>query len=85
MTCRLNEQQDAHDAEDAATETVEKVLLLLGENPRITQRQLQTETGLTRRGVEWQLQRLKTDGRIRRIGPDKGGHWEVVADTKEHP
>lgn len=84
MTCRLNEQQDAHDAEDAATETVEKVLLL-GGNPRITQRQLHAETGLTRRGVEWQLQRLKTDGRIRRVGPDKGGHWEVVADTKDRP
>ena len=64
-------------AQKTVEKTVEKILLLLGENPRITQSQLQGETGLTRRGVEWQMQQLKADGRIRRIGPDKGGHWEV--------
>ncbi len=35
-------------------------------------------TGLTRRGVEWNPDKLKKSGKIRRIGPDKGGHWEVV-------
>ena len=24
------------------------------------------------------IARLKADGKIRRVGPDKGGHWEIV-------
>jgi predicted HTH transcriptional regulator len=29
--------------------------------------------------VEKQLSKLKSTHQIKRIGPDKGGHWEVVA------
>jgi hypothetical protein len=25
-----------------------------------------------------QLQRLQNEGIIKRIGPDRGGHWEIV-------
>ncbi len=57
--------------------TVEKILALIKVNPRITQKQIGAETGLTRRGVEWNLKKLKNEGRFKRIGPAKGGHWEV--------
>jgi hypothetical protein len=26
------------------------------------------------------LNRMKEQNKIKRIGPDKGGHWEVVGD-----
>ncbi len=55
--------------------TVEKILTLIKENPQITQKNLMIKTGLTRRGVEWNLKKLKDAGRISRIDPDKGGHW----------
>jgi ATP-dependent DNA helicase RecG len=58
--------------------TVEKILALLRANPRFTQAEIASSTGLSRRGVEWNLKEMKRTGRIRRIGPDKGGHWEVV-------
>ena len=58
--------------------TVEKILSIINENPFVTQNQLIDATGLSRRGVEWQLKQLKEKGLIRRIGPDKGGHWEIV-------
>ncbi len=58
--------------------TVEKILQLLRDNPHLTQSGLAAATGLTRRGVEWNLRQLKAAGRLRRVGPDKGGHWEVV-------
>ena len=35
-------------------------------------------TGLSRNGVKKALDRLKSAGIIRRVGPDKGGHWEVI-------
>ena len=34
-------------------------------------------SGLSRRGVEWNLKSLKSRGLIRRVGPSRGGHWEV--------
>ncbi len=47
-------------------------------NPRITQKELMTEAGLGRRGIEWNISKLKKEGKLKRIGPDKDGRWEVV-------
>ena len=57
--------------------TVEKIILRIKENPSVSTKELEAITGLTRRGVEWNIKKLKEEGRIRRVGPDKGGHWEV--------
>jgi len=56
---------------------VEKILGAITNNPLITQIELSEITGLTRRGVEYNLSKLKAKGLIERIGPDKGGHWKV--------
>jgi ATP-dependent DNA helicase RecG len=34
--------------------------------------------GISQKEVEWQIAKLKKEGRIKRIGSDKGGHWEVM-------
>lgn len=34
--------------------------------------------GITPKAVEKQIAALKAEGRLKRIGPDKGGHWQVV-------
>lgn len=34
--------------------------------------------GMTTRGVEKQIMKLRRQGRLRRIGPAKGGYWEVI-------
>ena len=56
----------------------EEIVVILTDNPSATRQQLATATGLSVRGVEKNLEILKKSGRIRRIGPDKGGHWEVI-------
>jgi len=58
--------------------TVEKIISLIKENVKITQEELSVKTGLTRRGVEWNLQQLKEKGILKRVGPDKGGHWKII-------
>ncbi|MFH1432578.1 MAG: ATP-binding protein [archaeon] len=63
---------------NVVTTTVEKIIELIKENPRITQKELEEKTNLSRRGVEWNIQQMKSKGIIKRVGPDKGGHWEVV-------
>ncbi len=63
---------------ETVEKTVEKILSAMRGNPSITQQQLVEAIGLSRRGIEWQLNQLKAKGIIRRVGPDKGGHWEVI-------
>jgi ATP-dependent DNA helicase RecG len=59
-------------------ETVGQILQYIQENPNITGESLSQKTGLSVRGVEWNLAKMKKAGLIKRVGPDKGGHWEVV-------
>ena len=55
------------------------ILKLLRKNPYMSTRDLAEGIGISAKGVEKQLGILKATGRLRRIGPDKGGKWEVVA------
>lgn len=59
--------------------SVEKVWRLMKENPYITTKQIAENIGLTIRGVEENIKKLKKSNRLRRVGGDKGGHWEVVS------
>ena len=45
---------------------------------KITIADLVEETRLSRNGVKWNIDKLKEEGLVRRVGPAKGGHWEVV-------
>ena len=58
-----------------ATDT--KIVNIIKENGFVTIPALAQRIGLTKEGVFKALKRLKTSNRIRRVGPDKGGHWEV--------
>ncbi len=50
-------------------------------NPNVTIPILQEMTGLSRNGIKKALNRLKVQGIIRRVGPDKGGHWELLQQS----
>ena len=63
---------------EKTTKTVEKIVNILSNNPSATVREISEMLGLSRRGIEEQIKSLKQKGIIRRIGPDKGGHWEVI-------
>ncbi len=54
------------------------ILTMIRENPSITRRELAAHLNLTMNGIDWNLNKLKKEGRLKRIGPDKGGYWEVV-------
>lgn len=69
---------DEKTREKTGEKTREKILLAINENPYITIDELSKITGITPKGVEWNLKKLKSENKINRIGPDKGGHWEIV-------
>ena len=58
--------------------TREKILRAIMAAPAINTAELAVMTGLTTKGIEWNLKKLKTDGLLKRIGPAKGGRWEVI-------
>ena len=55
----------------------EKVVRLIAEKPTITTQKIAESLGLSLAGIEKIIRTLKQQERLRRIGPDKGGHWEV--------
>ena len=66
------------DAEKSNEKSKEKIFTHIKENPRITTVELSESIGLSIGGIEKNLRSLKADGIIRRIGPDKGGYWEII-------
>lgn len=56
----------------------EKIIALLSNDNTLTMAAIAKEIGITQKAVEKQIARLKADGIIKRIGPDKGGHWLVI-------
>jgi ATP-dependent DNA helicase RecG len=64
--------------EKTREKTREIILELIAKNPQITTAQLADAIGITPKGVEWQISRLKKDGLLKRIGPAKGGRWDII-------
>ena len=65
----------------ASEKTVEKTITeLIQRRPKVTTKKMIKATGLTRRGVEYNLNKLKNNGIIERIGPDKGGYRQLTTN-----
>ena len=64
--------------EKSKEKSKEKIMRFISENPQITTNQLAELANLSVAGVEKNLRQLKEQNLIRRVGPDKGGHWEVI-------
>lgn len=64
---------------DETREPSEKILRLMASNKLITIAELAEKIGVTTRSIERNIKNLQVEGRLRRAGPDKGGHW-VISD-----
>lgn len=58
----------------------EKIISLLLQDGSLSAASLAGHIGITAKAVEKQLARLKAEGLIRRVGPDKGGYWQVLKE-----
>lgn len=54
------------------------MLAMLRQQPKMTSKKLAETLGVSKRTVLRHLERLKETGAIRRVGPTKGGKWEVL-------
>ncbi|MBO5836165.1 MAG: Fic family protein [Bacteroidales bacterium] len=56
----------------------DKLLALIEENPSITIPEMMSRLGLSDSGVRKILRKLQNQGKLRRVGANKNGHWEIV-------
>ena len=56
-----------------------KIVRIIWKNPNATAQSISKEINIASRNVQEHLRKLQEQGAIRRIGPDKGGHWEIIA------
>jgi len=54
------------------------ILDLIKVNPSISREEMPKALNLTIDGIDWNIRKLKNEGKHKRIGPDRGGYWEVV-------
>ena len=64
---------------DVSEKTSEKNLAFVRENQTITIGELADKLHITGSSVERSIEKLKNEGKLLRIGPDKGGRWEVTS------
>ena len=65
-------------SQKASQKTSQKIIELMQNDPTITIADLALHIGITERAIKMQIEKMKAQGRIRRIGPDKGGRWQVA-------
>jgi ATP-dependent DNA helicase RecG len=74
---KSREKSREKSGEKSREKNAERLLALIRHNATVTTEELATALGLSRAGVDKIISRLKKIGSLRRVGPDKGGHWEV--------
>ena len=87
----LNERKESGEVEDkppigsskkssekSSKKSDERILDALRGDSALTLAGIAMATGLSVAGVRKVIDKLRVAGRIHRVGPDKGGHWEVV-------
>jgi len=67
--------------EKTTQNTTQKIIEIIREDPFISRRQLASRIGsISEDGIKYHIEKMKKKGILKRIGPAKGGHWEVVED-----
>ena len=54
------------------------ILKMLSATPTASIASIANELSLSSRAVRWHVDKLRASGHLRRIGPDKGGRWEII-------
>jgi len=68
---------------EGLAENQKKILDLMKARPYISKRELSHEIGISPTAIDKNIKVLKEKKLLKRVGPDRGGHWKAVMDTKE--
>ena len=60
------------------TKTQEQILKIIKDNPQITQNKIYEISGIPLRTIKRNIDVLKNEEIIKRIGSDKKGYWQII-------
>ncbi|MEZ3551279.1 winged helix-turn-helix domain-containing protein, partial [uncultured Muribaculum sp.] len=69
-----------NNGENGKQSTRVRLLALIKENPRITRASLSEQRGISSSNVQFHIEKLKSEGIIKRIGTPRNGHWEFPSE-----
>jgi len=58
--------------------TPDAIVDLLRQRPELSHAEVAAKLGKSESAIERAIRKLRESGRLARIGPDKGGHWQVI-------
>ena len=59
-------------------ETQKRILKMIKNNPKVTQKEIARELNLTVRAVKLSMKNMSEKGIIKRIGAPRSGEWEIT-------
>ena len=63
---------------DTSQKTSQKIIDLIKEYPYISTSKMAEIIGVDRRNIARNIKKLQKQSVVRRVGPDKGGFWEII-------
>ena len=61
----------------------EKIITLLTHDNTLSATALAQRIGISPKAVEKHIAQLKAQGILKRIGPDKGGYWQILEHSSK--
>ena len=66
-------------SQKTSQKTPQKIIELVRDNPYISTSEMADIIGIDRRNIARNIKKLQDQGIVRRVGPDKGGFWEIIS------
>ena len=76
-------KKGGEESKSGKQKTRDKILIFMKESPNITIAELSSRLGIVQSVVIKHISNLKRIGVLHRVGPDKGGPWEVIAPQEQ--
>ena len=78
MSVYIKRRVNNVNSKEMSQKTSQKIIDLIKEDPNISTQDMADIIGIDRRNIARNLKKLQENGIVKRIGPDKGGYWEIV-------
>ncbi|ACX74577.1 putative transcriptional regulator [Fibrobacter succinogenes subsp. succinogenes S85] len=79
VTVQKTVSKDTEKDTEKVTENQRKILSTITQDPQASQEKIALIVGINRANVAKNLKKLVEMGLVKRVGPDKGGHWEITS------
>jgi ATP-dependent DNA helicase RecG len=65
--------------EKSSQKSSQRILELVAADDKIPTQEMADKLDISRRAVAKAIAKLRSAGILRRVGPDKGGYWEIIS------